>query len=141
TILRGSTAVNQSESAVAVTIVPEFPISTHLDPVQWDNDTNARATSATGSLGGLVMVERNHYLSKPPGPLFGFWSWRYLNKFKTLRLIMSKRVKSFYKNFPNLFPPSSECPAIELETADGGRINTADLLGRKHFVLFTGAIT
>ncbi len=39
------------------------------------------------------MVDRNHMLPRPPGPLMGLWSWRYLNKFKTLRLITSKRVK------------------------------------------------
>jgi hypothetical protein len=74
-------------------------------------------------------------------PLMGFWSWRYLNKFKTLKLITSKRVKAFYEKFPDLYPPGSEFPAVDLETSDGRRINTAELRGQKHFVLFTGAIT
>ena len=87
------------------------------------------------------MVDRNHYIPKPPGPLMGFWSWRYLNKFKTLKLITSKRVKGFYKKFPSVYPPGAEFPAVDLETTDGERINTADLGGKKHFVLFTGGIT
>lgn len=87
------------------------------------------------------MVERNHFLKRPPGPLFGFWSWRYLNKWKTFRLVTSKRVRGFYKRFLDTYPPGSAFPEIELETTDGRRINTRDFLDRKHFVLFTGAIT
>lgn len=87
------------------------------------------------------MVERNHFLKRPPGPLAGFWSWRYLNKWKTFRLVTSKRVLGFYEQFPDTFPPGSAFPEIELMTADGRRINTKDFLGQKHFVLFTGAIT
>ncbi len=87
------------------------------------------------------MVDRNHMLPKPPGPLMGLWSWRYLNKFKTLRLITSKRVKGFYEKFPSLFPPGAEFPDVALETTDGARVRTAEMRGKKHFVLFTGAIT
>ncbi len=77
----------------------------------------------------------------PPGPYAGFWSWRYLNLVKTARMVMSRRVKGFYREFPHRFPPGSEFPPIELETTDGRRVNTRDLLGRRHLVLFTGAIT
>jgi hypothetical protein len=87
------------------------------------------------------MVDRNHSLPRPTGPLWGLWSWKYLNKLKTLKLITSKRVKAFYEKFPGLFPPGSDFPAIELEASDGRRINTVELRGQKHFVLFTGAIT
>ncbi|MFQ5914501.1 MAG: hypothetical protein ACE5JS_15105 [Nitrospinota bacterium] len=87
------------------------------------------------------MVDRNHYIPRPPGPLWGLWTWRYLNKFKTLRLVTSKRVKGFYKKFPLVYPPGSEFPAIDLQTTNGQRIQTADLRGKNHFVLFTGALT
>ncbi|MFQ5693737.1 MAG: hypothetical protein ACE5IM_11915 [Nitrospinota bacterium] len=87
------------------------------------------------------MVDRNHFLPRPTGPLMGLWSWRYLNKFKTLKLVTSKRVKAFYSKFPTLYPPGSEFPVLDLETANGARVNTAELRGKKHFVLFTGAIT
>ena len=70
------------------------------------------------------MVDRNHMLPKPPGPLMGLWSWRYLNKFKTLRLITSKRVKGFYEKFPSLFPPGAEFPDVALETTGGARVRT-----------------
>ena len=53
----------------------------------------------------------------------------------------SKRVREFYERFPKNYPPGSAFPAIELETTDGRRIDTRGFLGRKHFVLFTGAIT
>ncbi|MFQ5895207.1 MAG: hypothetical protein ACE5JJ_05260 [Nitrospinota bacterium] len=89
----------------------------------------------------MATDKRNDYRRKPPGPLAGFWSWRYLDFWRTVRLVTSPRVKAFYKNFPSLFPPGSEFPAIDLETADGSRINTAELRGKKHFVLLTGAIT
>ena len=87
------------------------------------------------------MFDRNHFLPRPPGPLFGLWSWRYLNKFKTLKLVSSKRVKSFYEEFKKLYPPGSKFPTVELKTSDGRVVKTSDLLGKKHFVLFTGAIT
>ncbi len=87
------------------------------------------------------MVERNHFIKRPPGPLLGFWSWRYLNKWKTFRLVNSKRVRGFYRRFPHTFPPGERFPEIELSTSDGRQINTGDYLGHKHLVLFTGAIT
>lgn len=77
----------------------------------------------------------------PPGPGIGFWSWRYLDVVKTARMVMTKRVKGFYKAFPELFPPGSEFPRIVLETTGGEKVDTRQFLGQKHFVLFTGAIT
>lgn len=86
-------------------------------------------------------MERTKTYSKPPGPLFGFWSWRYLNIIKTASKKFNKRIQAAYRDFPTRFPPGSEFPEIELETANGEVINTADFKGKKHFVLFTGAIT
>lgn len=77
----------------------------------------------------------------PPGPYAGFWSWRYLDLAKTARMVMSKRVKTFYREFPDTYPVGSEFPRITLETTDGRTIDTAAFRGQKHFVLFTGAIT
>ena len=55
----------------------------------------------------------------PPGPGIGFWSWRYLDVVKTARMVMTKRVKSFYKAFPDVLPPGSEFPQIVLDTTNG----------------------
>jgi len=77
----------------------------------------------------------------PPGPLAGLWSWKYLDLIKTARMVMSKRVKSIYRQFPGRYPPGSEFPQIILDTIDGQTIDTRSFLGQKHFVLFTGAIT
>ena len=77
----------------------------------------------------------------PPGPFAGFWSWRYLDKLKTARMVMSKRVKNIYKAFPDLLPPGSEFPSVALDTTDGERVDTRVFRGQKHFVLITGAIT
>ena len=77
----------------------------------------------------------------PPGPYAGFWSWRYLDTIKTARMVMSRRVKDTYKAFPDLLPPGSEFPRIELDTTEGERIDTRAFRGQKHFVLITGAIT
>ena len=87
------------------------------------------------------MVAKTELFSKPPGPQMGVWSWRYLNKFKTLKLVMSKRVLDLYKKFPDVLPPGSDFPDIELKTADGREIRTGDFRGKKHLVLWTGAIT
>ena len=51
------------------------------------------------------------------------------------------RVKAFYQAFPDLLPPGSEFPRIELETTDGERIDTRAFRGHRHLVLITGAIT
>lgn len=80
-------------------------------------------------------------VNPPPGPYAGFWSWRYLDLVKTVRMVTSKRVKGLYLAFPGLHPPGSEFPRIVLETTEGETIDTRAFLGQKHFVLFTGAIT
>ena len=77
----------------------------------------------------------------PHGPYAGFWSWTYLDLVRTARMVMSRRVRSFYGEFPDLFPPGSEFPQIVLKTTDGRTIDTRAFRGQKHFVLFTGAIT
>ena len=41
------------------------------------------------------MRPANDSVPKPWGPLAGFWSWQYLNLLKTIKLVTSKRVKSF----------------------------------------------
>ncbi len=87
------------------------------------------------------MAKPRGFMKRPPGPLAGLWSWKYLNMWKTFRMINSKRVKNFYKEFPQAVPIGSEFPNIEMITTRGDHFRTADLLGTKHFVLVTGAIT
>jgi len=87
------------------------------------------------------MSKPKGFFKRPPGPLVGLWSWKHLNLWKTWRMVTSKRVRGFYEAFPSLVPLGSEFPEIELATTDGGTFNSKDLLGKKHFVLFTGAIT
>lgn len=77
----------------------------------------------------------------PPGPLAGFWSWKYLNIAKTARMVLSRRVRNLYKAFPDLLPPGSTFPPIDLLTTDGNRVDTRAFRGQKHFILITGAIT
>jgi hypothetical protein len=77
----------------------------------------------------------------PPGPAAGLWSWKYLDIFKTARMVMSRKVKDTYKAFPDLLPPGSEFPRITLKTTDGEDVDTRAFRGQKHFVLITGAIT
>jgi len=89
----------------------------------------------------IIGISRMMGIHPPPGPGIGFWSWRYLDVVKTARMVMTKRVKSYYEAFPDLFPPGSEFPQIVLETTTGERVDTRQFLGQKHFVLFTGAIT
>ena len=89
----------------------------------------------------MTDVPRFEAFRRPPGPNLGFWSWRYLDLFRSLRLVTSKRVKGFYTRFPAVCPPGSEFPAVALDTTDGVRLETRAFLGKKHFVLFTGAIT
>lgn len=46
------------------------------------------------------------------------------NKYKTLRMITTKRVRSFYEAFPDRAPVGSAFPDIELTTTDGTVIST-----------------
>ena len=87
------------------------------------------------------MTKPKGFFKRPPGPLAGMWSWKYLNTWKTMRMITSARVRGFYEAFPTAVPVGSEFPEIELTTTQGSTVNTRDFLGDKHFVLFTGAIT
>ena len=65
------------------------------------------------------MRPANDSVPKPWGPLAGFWSWQYLNLLKTIKLVTSKRVKSFYVKFPNVLPPGSSFPDFELKDITG----------------------
>ena len=87
------------------------------------------------------MRPANDSVPKPWGPLAGFWSWQYLNLLKTIKLVTSKRVKSFYKKFPNVLPPGSRFPDFELKDIHGNAHRTTDYLGKKYVVMTTGAIT
>ncbi len=87
------------------------------------------------------MRPANDSVPKPWGPLAGFWSWQYLNLLKTIKLVTSKRVKSFYKKFPNVLPPGTSFPDFELKDIHGNAHRTTDYLGKKYVVMTTGAIT
>lgn len=87
------------------------------------------------------MRPANDLVHKPWGPMAGFWSWQYLNILKTLKLVTSKRVKSFYEKFPDVLPPGSPFPDFELRDIHGARHRIGDYLGKKYVVITTGAIT
>ena len=87
------------------------------------------------------MAKPPDFFKRPPGPLAGLWSWRYLDLFKTVKLVNSRRVRRLYENFPQVLPTGSDFPEIELATTDGRVVNTREFRSQKHFVLFTGAIT
>ena len=87
------------------------------------------------------MRPANDLVHKPWGPMAGFWSWQYLNILKTLKLVTSKRGKSFYEKFPDVLPPGSPFPDFELRDIHGPRRRMGDYLGKKYVVITTGAIT
>ena len=76
-----------------------------------------------------------------PGPLMGTWSWRYLDKWKTVKLVTSRRVWRMYTAFHDRHPVGSKLPNIDLPRTDGTRVTTKEFLGDRHFVIWTGAIT
>ncbi len=87
------------------------------------------------------MRPANDILSHPTGPMMGFWSWRYLNFIKTLKLVTSKKVKDYYKKFPSIFPPGEKFPDFELKDIHGKPHRLSDYFGKKHILITTGAIT
>lgn len=76
-----------------------------------------------------------------PGPMMGLWSWQYLDKWRTVKLVASRRVWRLYTKFHESHPVGSTLPPIELARTDGTRVSTEAFHGEKHFVMWTGAIT
>lgn len=89
----------------------------------------------------MSRIGENHFQRNPPGPLFGLWSARYLDLMKLVKLKLNPRIRAMYKRFPSVLPPRSRFPDLALETVDGETFRTADYRGKKHLVLFTGAVT
>ncbi|MBT4094922.1 MAG: hypothetical protein HOE85_13225 [Nitrospinaceae bacterium] len=87
------------------------------------------------------MRPANDYLRKPTGPRMGMWSWRYLNIWKTIKMINSQRVKAFYEKLPTILPPGAEFPDFELKDLNGTPHKMSDHFGKQHLVVTTGAIT
>ena len=71
----------------------------------------------------------------------GFWSWQYLDVFKTLKMVRSKRVKGFYEKFASILPPGEQFPDFELKDIQGNVHKMSDYIGKKYVVLTAGAIT
>lgn len=76
-----------------------------------------------------------------PGPQFGVWSWRYLDKWRTVKLVTSRKVWNMYTRFHEHHPVGSKLPYVTLQTTEGTRVDTESFHGEKHFVMWTGAIT
>lgn len=89
----------------------------------------------------MSRIGQNHFQRKPPGPLFGLWSARYLDLIKLIRLMLSRQIKAIYARYPSVLPPGSAFPDLALKTVDNTIFRVADYRGKKRVVLFTGAIT
>lgn len=89
----------------------------------------------------MSRIGQNHFQRNPPGPMFGLWSARYLDVIKLVKLKLNPQIKAVYQRFPSVLPPGSTFPDLRLPTIDAGVFSTADYRGKKHLVLFTGAIT
>jgi len=87
------------------------------------------------------MRPTNDFIRKPTGPLMGLWSWKYLNFWKTIKLVNSNRVKEFYGRFPSIFPPGNKFPNFELKDLEGASHRVSNYFGKKNLVVTTGAIT
>ena len=79
--------------------------------------------------------------AKPPGPMKGLWSIRYLDLHKSARLMLSRGRRDAYKEFSGVLEPGTVFPTMNLMTSEGTPFSTADLKGKKHFVVMAGAIT
>lgn len=76
-----------------------------------------------------------------PGPMLGLWSWRYLDRWRTVKLVTSRKVWKMYTAFHRAYPVGSQLPEVDLVRTDGSRVRTAEFRGDTHFVMWTGAIT
>lgn len=92
--------------------------------------------------------EYNDVIEKPPGPLMGFWSMRYIDRVRVVKIMAGhfgigkeSRLKQYFRQWPTKQPAGTDFPSLNLETTSGSRVNTADFKGKKHFVLMFGAIT
>ncbi len=89
----------------------------------------------------MSRMMENNARRNPWGPRFGLWSARYLDLWKLVKLKLNPQIKATYERFPSVLPPGSRFPNIELKTVDGASFRSADYRGKKHLVIFTGAIT
>jgi len=89
----------------------------------------------------MTRLGENHFQRNPPGPLFGLWSTKYLDPMKLIKLKLNPLIKATYERFPSVLAPGSAFPNITLPTVEGTTFSLADYRGKKHVVLFTGAIT
>ncbi len=84
------------------------------------------------------MKPRGEFGRNPPS---AFYSFLFLNWWKLIKIKLNKKIGEVYEKFETLAPLGSKIPAVELETTDGRRINTADLIGRKIQIIEFGAVT
>lgn len=89
----------------------------------------------------MTRLGQNHLQRKPPGPLFGLWSAKYLDPIKLIKLMLNPLIKATYERFPGILAPGSIFPDTALSTVEGTTFRMTDYRGKKHVVLFTGAIT
>ncbi|MBI4245935.1 MAG: hypothetical protein HY614_01975 [Candidatus Rokubacteria bacterium] len=89
----------------------------------------------------MSRIGQNHFQRNPPGPLFGLWSARYLDLVKLVKLKLNPQITAVYERFPSVLPPGASFPELALPTVDGATFRTADYRGKKHLVIFAGAIT
>ncbi len=84
------------------------------------------------------MKPKGEFGRNPPS---AFYPFLFLNWWKLIKIKLNKKIGEVYEKFETLAPLGSKIPAVELETTDGRRINTADLIGRKIQIIEFGAVT
>ncbi|MDP6086127.1 MAG: hypothetical protein QGH70_03055 [Nitrospinota bacterium] len=85
------------------------------------------------------MIKPRGEFTRSPSPWW--YSFLFLNWWKLVKIKFDKTKGAFYANFPDTAPLGSKVPTLDLETTDGRRVNTADLIGKKLQLFEFGAIT
>ena len=85
-----------------------------------------------------MIQTRGEFGRNPPSK---FYSFLFLNWWKLVKIKSNEKVSAVYAKFQDAAALGSKIPTVQLETTDGRRVNTVDLIGKKLQLFEFGAIT
>ena len=86
-------------------------------------------------------MRKEEIFDRPPGPLFGFWSSLYIDKWKFLKRNLMGFRKEREEAFENTLKAGDPMPPVRLKTTEDVEFNLEDFKGKKNIVIEFGAIT
>ena len=86
-------------------------------------------------------MKKEEIFDRPPGPLFGFWSSLYIDKWKFVKRNLMGMRKERKEAFVSTLKAGDPMPPVKLKTTEDQEFNLEDFKGKKNIVIEFGAIT